>query len=223
MSGLIKTQDGSYTLEHSELDATYHSTHGALTESKVVFIQYGFDHLKDIGLNDIRILEIGFGSGLNALLTLQSSIESNIHIDYTGIELYPVDLPTIHKLDYPGLLNVSSLIENTYIALHRDREVELNSSNSKFKGRILIEDFHEMTLPDEHYDLIYFDAFGPGVQPDLWNHAMAQKMYSTLRDGGVLTTYCVQGAWRRCLKAEGFDVTKLPGPPGKREVMRGVK
>jgi tRNA U34 5-methylaminomethyl-2-thiouridine-forming methyltransferase MnmC len=223
LSGLIKTQDGSYTLEHSDLDATYHSTHGALTESQVVFIKYGFEHLFNIGLKDIKVLEIGFGSGLNALLTLLSSIEANINVDYTGIEYYPVDMDTVELLGYPDLLGTSSEVKEAFFTMHRDREVLFVTKSSKFIGRILIEDFSSMVLPSDHYDLIYFDAFGPGVQPELWNEQMSQNMYATLRSGGVLTTYCVQGAWRRHLKAQGFDVTKLPGPPGKREVMRAVK
>jgi tRNA U34 5-methylaminomethyl-2-thiouridine-forming methyltransferase MnmC len=223
LSGLIKTQDGSYTLEHSDLDATYHSTHGALTESQVVFIKYGFEHLCNIGLKDIKILEIGFGSGLNALLTLLSSIEANINVDYTGIEYYPVGMDTVELLGYPDLLGTSSDVKEAFLAMHRDREVLIVTKSSKFNGRILVEDFFSMVLPSDHYDLIYFDAFGPGVQPELWNEQMSQNMYATLRSGGVLTTYCVQGAWRRHLKTQGFDVIKLPGPPGKREVMRAVK
>ena len=215
---LEKTADGSYTLYVPELDEHYHSVKGALTESQHIFIDMGLKHST---VPSPRILEIGLGTGLNCFLTLLTAEETERHIHYTGIERYPLDMETISKLDYPNLIHKGH--ETDYFAIHQtpwEKDVELSPWFTLHK---LEGDFTCYTF-DKGYDIIYFDAFAPEKQPEMWEQSLFDKLYHVLNEGGILTTYCAKGVVRRMLQTAGFKVERLPGPPGgKREILRATK
>ena len=215
---LEKTADGSYTLYVPELDEHYHSVKGALTESQHIFIDMGLKHST---VPSPRILEIGLGTGLNCFLTLLTAEETERHIHYTGIERYPLDMETISKLDYPSLIHKGH--ETDYFAIHQtpwEKDVELSPWFTLHK---LEGDFTCYTF-DNGYDIIYFDAFAPEKQPEMWEQSLFDKLYHVLNEGGILTTYCAKGVVRRMLQTAGFKVERLPGPPGgKREMLRATK
>lgn len=215
---LEKTADGSYTLYVPELDEHYHSVKGALTESQHIFIDMGLKHST---VPSPRILEIGLGTGLNCFLTLLTAEETERHIHYTGIERYPLDMETISKLDYPSLIHKGH--ETDYFAIHQtpwEKDVELSPWFTLHK---LEGDFTCYTF-DKGYDIIYFDAFAPEKQPEMWEQSLFDKLYHVLNESGILTTYCAKGVVRRMLQTAGFKVERLPGPPGgKREILRATK
>ena len=215
---LEQTADGSYTLYVPELDEHYHSVKGVLTESQHIFIDMGLKHST---VPSPRILEIGLGTGLNCFLTLLTAEETERHIHYTGIERYPLDMETISKLDYPSLIHKGH--ETDYFAIHQtpwEKDVELSPWFTLHK---LEGDFTCYTF-DKGYDIIYFDAFAPEKQPEMWEQSLFDKLYHVLNEGGILTTYCAKGVVRRMLQTAGFKVERLPGPPGgKREILRATK
>ena len=212
----IKTsKDGSHTLYVPELDEHYHSVNGAVNESMHVFIDAG---LNQIQKSEVRILEFGFGTGLNALLTAINSKGRAIH--YHTLEKYPVENSIIEKLNYSGLFDEE--YAQVYNKLHQvgwERE-ELVKENFFITKRKC--DFKDIELENE-YDLIYFDAFAPDVQPNLWTKEIFAKAYNALVSGGIITTYCAKGVVRRTMQDLGFVMERLPGPIGKREMLRGIK
>lgn len=215
---LRKTADGSNTLYVPELDEHYHSFHGALQEAQHVFIKNG---LLNQEKKSIRILEVGFGTGLNALLTACEAVRSTYTIDYIGVEAYPVKTELMRKMDY------GSLITDDNIALFLEQIIfaewgQCNKIHSKFKLTKL-EQRIEDTECDKKFDLIYFDAFGPCAQAEMWDISILKKMHSFLNLNGELVTYCAKGQFKRDLKSAGFEVFNLPGPPGKREMVRAQK
>ena len=209
---LITTDDGSSSLYIPELDETYHSTHGALNEALHVFIENG---LKRCEHASVKIFEVGFGTGLNALVSGVYKSE-NQNIEYNSIEAYPVELGVVRKLNYCDVLDgdydafFTELHELTWETKH-----EMNDHFTFEKIHKLIENY---TPKKMYHDLIFFDAFGPKVQSEMWNLSVLEKMYNTLKVGGELITYCAQGQFKRNLKQLGFEVIALPGPPGKREM-----
>jgi len=216
----LTTGDGSITIHLPEWDEQYHSKHGAITEAKHVFIAMGMQHiLSSKRLQTLNILEVGFGTGLNAFLSLLKSRSLQQPICYTGVESFPVLSSEIEKLNYPKLLNTSG---NDFNKLHEvDWEKNVNIT-SFFQLHKQKKDFREIEAKNQ-YDLIYFDAFGPRVQPELWTETIFQKMFNALKFPGVLVTYSAKGDVRRIMQAVGFKVERLPGPPGKREMLRGTK
>ena len=219
---VIETGDGSHTLYNEDLDETYHSTHGALTESKHVFIKEGLDYyrVKNPKQTSIAILEIGFGTGLNAILTLQAAIENKIKIDYYTLEPFPLNTEIIKKLDYKSLFD--GPYQSYYDQLHQLPWVAENTIASYFKiikSTTSLQDFSS----DKEFDLVYFDAFAPRKQPELWELNSIQNSVKFLKEKGVLVTYCAMGAFKRNLKALNMLVESIPGPPGKREMTRGIK
>lgn len=216
---IIQTSDGSKSLYLPEYDETYHSRHGALQEAYHVFIRSGLD-LFENG-TEVRILEMGFGTGLNCLITWLEAKRRKLKIRYCGLEAYPVSIGVARELDYPVALGHKES-GPIFESLHRSSwdtttVIDENFELKKVKG--LLSDFNEMAC----YDLIYFDAFGPRVQPDLWTESVFEKMYRSLGQKGVLVTYSAKGSVRRALQAVGFEVERLPGPPGKREMLRATK
>lgn len=230
---LERTADGSYTLYVPELDEHYHSVKGALTESQHIFIEMGLKHSP---VSHPRILEIGFGTGLNAFLTLLAAEEMRRKVHYTGIERYPLTEDTLHQLDYPRLIGKQH--EEDYYALHRaawGKEAEISPwfTLHKVEGDFTrlfspANDLHPACQQSEEseptYDIIYFDAFAPEKQPEMWEQTLFDTLYKALNQGGILTTYCAKGVVRRMLQTAGFTVERLPGPPGgKREILRASK
>ena len=215
---LEQTEDGSYTLYVPELDEHYHSVKGALTESQHIFIDMG---LKHSSVPSPHILEIGLGTGLNCFLTFLASEETGREIHYTGIERYPLQEEVIRTLDYPSLIGKGH--DNDYFAIHQAPWGEDVSLSSSFTLHKIEGDFTQYTFEGK-YDIIYFDAFAPEKQPEMWNQSLFDSLYHTLNKGGILTTYCAKGVVRRMLQASGFMVERLPGPPGgKREILRATK
>jgi tRNA U34 5-methylaminomethyl-2-thiouridine-forming methyltransferase MnmC len=209
------TQDGSSTLFVPELGEHYHSHFGAIQESKHIFIDSA---LSQIDKENINVLEFGFGTGLNALLSCNYAIEKDVSIRYLGIEKYPLS-----KSEY-SYLNYGNKSNDKYIQLilqaEWEREEVINKSFSLTK---IESDFRTICLKQNDYDVVFFDAFAPDVQPHLWSKEIFKKIYLSMRKGGVLTTYTVKGVVRRILKEVGFRVEKIPGPPGKREITRAWK
>lgn len=215
---LEKTADGSYTLFVPELDEHYHSVKGALTESEHIFINMG---LKHSSAKEPNILEIGFGTGLNAFLTSLEAKKENRNIRYTTIEKYPLEMDIIKHLDYPELIAPTE--KEMFYSIHTaewntPQKISENFIIEKIKG-----DFTNFKFR-KGYDIIYFDAFAPEKQPEMWSQEFFNNLYDVLNNNGILTTYCAKGSVRRMLKEAGFSVERLAGPPGgKREILRGTK
>lgn len=218
MMELERTADGSYTLYVPELDEHYHSVKGALTESQHIFIEMG---LKHSSAPEPRILEIGLGTGLNAFLTLIAAEEMQRKVHYTGIERYPLAEETLRQLDYPGIIGKKH--EEDYYAIHQAPWEKETNLSPWFTLHKIEGDFTRHTF-QKGYDIIYFDAFAPEKQPEMWEQALFNTLYNVLNEGGILTTYCAKGIVRRMLQTAGFTVERLPGPPGgKREILRATK
>lgn len=206
---LVKTADGSFTLFIPEVEETYHSTHGAVQESMHVFIENG---LKACDKESIRVLEVGLGTGLNAVLTLQHATKK---INYCALEPYPLSKEILNELAASGL----DQFEMNFHVSNAGEWISIQENFSFVRMEVGLEEFQA----EEKFDVIYYDAFGPRVEPGLWTLERMQQCFDLLNDGGVLVTYCAKGEVRRNLQAAGFVVERLAGPPGKREMLRGVK
>jgi tRNA U34 5-methylaminomethyl-2-thiouridine-forming methyltransferase MnmC len=213
------TDDGSHTLLSSEHGVSYHSKHGAITETYHVFIDAAL-RFKAAVQKDIRILEIGFGTGLNAYITLLEAIKRNLNIDYTAVEAYPITLEDAVQLNYKD--QIDSEYSALFIELHKASWDKESAIHDQFYLRKALKKIETITA-ENTYDIIYFDAFAPNAQPELWNKDIMQRMYNALKPTGLLTTYCAKGVVKRTMKAVGFTVERLPGPPGKREMTRALK
>lgn len=217
---LIVTQDGSHTIYSEQYGVTYHSRYGAVTESAHVFIDAGLRY-KAVVQQEIEILEVGFGTGLNAFMTWIEAERRNLEIGYTGIEAFPVSGKEVAGFNFPAQLNMPDR-KSDFLRLHRsawEYPVVLSEHFTLTKHRTRLEAY----TPDQTFDLIYFDAFAPQAQPELWAEAILARMYEALNPDGVLVTYCAKGDFKRTLKKVGFEVECLQGPPGKREMTRGGK
>lgn len=216
---IIKTSDGSSSVYLPEWDENYHSKHGAIQEAYHVFIKNGLELFKNS--SKVHILEMGFGTGLNCMITYLEGKKRDLKIDYTGIEAYPLEASFISKLNHLEQLKA----ENETLAYSRIQSsawglyTEITSGFRLQKKELLFEDFSEKAMAD----LIYFDAFGARVQPELWTEAIFEKMYKALNVNGMIVTYSAKGSVRRAMQAVGLEVERLPGPPGKREMLRGTK
>ena len=213
------TADGSYTLYVPEMDEHYHSVKGALTESEHIFIRMGLKHSQ---VASPRVLEIGFGTGLNAFLTLLEADEACREVHYTTIERYPVDAETIHKLRYPE--TICPQCADDFYALHTAPWNVDYRLSAHFVLHKREADFTTLSWAAGSFDVIYFDAFAPEKQPEMWGQELFNRLFHSLSSGGVFVTYCAKGVVRRMLQSAGFVVERLPGPPGgKREILRGTK
>ena len=271
------TEDGSHTLFVPELNEHYHSTHGALQESMHIFIKDGLlyklqsQHTNQLEQESLQIneeknhqtasehekqpstlftlLEIGFGTGLNALLTLLEAEKREINLFYHTLERYPISLEAAQQLNYPVMLKnrnfniaVGNLqqnnqynltagnidyktIEQLFLQLHTAQWEQATTITPHFTMLKQEIDFSNPTtfLPEKSFDLIYFDAFAPEKQPEMWTQEIFDYLYSISNQGAILTTYCAKGVVRRMLQTAGFQVARLPGPPGKREILRATK
>ncbi len=216
---IIQTSDGSKSIYLPQLDETYHSRHGAIQEAYHVFIRSGLDLFEEGSL--VRILEMGFGTGLNCFITWLEARRRKLNVQYCGLEAYPVSIEVAKELEYPSALGHAEF-KTLFESLHRapwNEEVHIDEGFILKKQEIRVSDFQESGA----FDLIYFDAFGPRVQPELWTETIFEKMYGALGSKGVLVTYSAKGSVRRALQAVGFMVERLPGPPGKREMLRAIK
>jgi tRNA U34 5-methylaminomethyl-2-thiouridine-forming methyltransferase MnmC len=216
----LKTGDGSITIHLPDWDEQYHSKHGAIAEANHVFIKTGLHHfIEKAKPRELAILEIGFGTGLNALLTnLQAEI-LKVNIQYTGVEAYPISSDEVSGLNYAEQLSISESIFQSLHDLKWEKFVEINAWFSLKKKQL----FFDKISDKEKYNLIYFDAFGARVQPELWTEEIFEIMFAALKPAGVIVTYAAKGSVRRAMQAVGFIVERLPGPPGKREMLRATK
>ncbi|MBN1119176.1 MAG: tRNA (5-methylaminomethyl-2-thiouridine)(34)-methyltransferase MnmD [Bacteroidales bacterium] len=215
---LIKTEDGSSSLAIPEWNEQYHSTHGAVQESMHVFIEAGLKQMKP--KTEIKIFEMGLGTGLNCILTYLQT--KKLKIFYNSIERYPLSEELFSKLNYAEHLKLSAKDSGIFSEIHSCKwniNAELTPDFILKKEKTDLNSF----TTDALFDLVYFDAFSPNVQPELWTERIFKKMYSIMEDEGILTTYCAKGAVRRAILSAGFKVERLPGPPGKREILRAIK
>ncbi|GAA4271006.1 tRNA (5-methylaminomethyl-2-thiouridine)(34)-methyltransferase MnmD [Aquimarina gracilis] len=219
---IITTADGSTTIHLPELNEHYHSKHGAINEALHVFIESGFRHvLNKRKFNPLCILEIGFGTGLNAFITFLEAKKRVQNIEYIGVEAYPVAFEEAILMNYPEKLGISGnkpVFERMHQTLWENPEA-ISQDFLLTKRKQFFSDIND----ENCFDLIYFDAFGARVQPDLWTAEIFLKMHSALKLKGVLVTYSAKGSVRRAMQEVGFEVERLPGPPGKREMLRATK
>jgi tRNA U34 5-methylaminomethyl-2-thiouridine-forming methyltransferase MnmC len=215
----IITEDGSHTIYLPEMDEHYHSVHGAIQESVHIYIGQG---LMQIEKKEISVLEIGFGTGLNAYLTYCFAKERNISVNYLSLEKYPLTETEYLQLNYPeSIFPKNSLI---FEQMHR-ADWDLNQEISsifwlkKVKADLLTYQFNS----EPQFDLVYYDAFAPGKQPEMWTDEVLHKVAESVKDGGILVTYCAKGTVRRAFSAAGFFMERMPGPTGKKEILRGRK
>lgn len=219
MHKIITTEDGSHTLVSSLINDTYHSVHGAIDEAELVYIKNGFQYVIEKGVKEIFILEIGLGTGLNCFLTLKKSIEDNLSVKYYAIEAYPIEIDCIEQLNYSNLKGNFDF----FLQIHNSKPEEWSSITEKFSLFKQFAKVQEVKLVDNTYDVVYYDAFGPDKQAEMWTSTIFAKIYNSMKSGGVLVTYSTKGDVKRALKSVGFTIEKIPGPKGKREVLRAFK
>ncbi|MFL0354645.1 tRNA (5-methylaminomethyl-2-thiouridine)(34)-methyltransferase MnmD [Xanthomarina sp. GH4-25] len=220
---IITTADGSKTIQLLDLNEQYHSIHGALQESKHVYIEQGLKHFYTLckSIKPISVLEIGFGTGLNAMATLDELKKSALQINYVGVEAYPVSVEEVNELNYGSQFtfeNSGQLFQD----LHQVSWEELHEISPGFT-LVKQQKFFSKITDINTFHVIYFDAFGPRIQPELWTEDIFIIMYDALAENGILVTYSAKGSVRRAMQAVGFVVERIPGPPGKREMLRAWK
>lgn len=221
---IIKTADGSHSIYVQGLDEHYHSIHGAIQEAQHVFIKMGLMHIASTlphPNTPINILEIGLGTGLNAFITFMEARKAGLTIHYTALEAYPISAELAGKLNYVELLNAQQ-DQPIYDKIHSSEWDKKNAFSDQFTLHKIKNTIQECVF-EEYYDLIYFDAFGPRVQPEMWTEDIFNKLYAVTKPQGCLVTYCAKGEVKRTLKKVGFSLETLQGPPGKREMVRAVR
>jgi tRNA U34 5-methylaminomethyl-2-thiouridine-forming methyltransferase MnmC len=217
---VITTHDGSHSLFNEELNETYHSVHGAVQESKHVFIKSGLEFfIQQSNATTAHVLEIGFGTGLNTWLTLQKSLEDQCVIHYTSLEAFPVEETIWKELNYAQSDIGKHWFEKIHYAVwNENEELDVHFHLHKIQDTL-----QHITLEKNKYDVIYFDAFAPNKQPEMWERSILQKIYDAMSAQSVFVTYCAKGQLKRDLKALGLKVEAIQGPPGKREMIRALK
>jgi len=211
------TEDGSHTIFIPELNEHYHSTHGAIQEALHVYINAG---LRSSDKNPIHILEIGFGTGLNTYLSLVEAETSKRSIVYHSLERYPIETEQLEILNYPELIDFEK--RDLFKKLHEAEWNQLCEISDNFSLKKINGDLKKIDFEDQ-YDLIYFDAFAPDIQPELWTKAIFKQLYHCTNPNAILVTYCSKGIVKRALRASGFEVKRLAGPPGKHHILRATK
>lgn len=213
----IQTEDGSTTLYVPELNEHYHSVHGALQESQYIFIQTGIEYYNRPA---VCILEAGFGTGLNAFLTLVYARQHNMQVVYHSFEKYPLTASEAGQLNYTNIIDCEE--KSLFMELHGcewEKDTVLTPHFTLHKHQA---DFREVNFPPQ-FDMVFFDAFNPDVQPHLWTEDVLSRFCNALKPDGIFVTYCVKGIVKQALRSQGMTVKRLPGPPGKREILRATK
>lgn len=218
---LKTTGDGSHTLFVPELNENYHSYHGAYAEAVHVFIETGLRSAFE-QFEKVNVFEVGFGTGLNATLAYQFASKNSKSVSYTGIEKFPLDLELVQQLNYKDFWKDADL-DQAFDKMHTIPWNETTPLHDNFTFKKLDGAVQDYIFEPNHYHLIFFDAFAPEKQPDMWTVELFKKLFDCLQPQGSLVTYCAKGQFKRDLKAAGFEVETLPGPPGKREMVRGIK
>jgi tRNA U34 5-methylaminomethyl-2-thiouridine-forming methyltransferase MnmC len=219
---LFLTEDGSHSIFSDQFQVPYHSKHGAIQETQHVFINAGLKHIAERPQTHVAILEVGFGTGLNAFMTYLEAERTGLTIDFTTLEAYPLSIQTVSELNYIAQLQAESS-QDVFNLMHQADWDSVHPLSIFFNFTKKLGIFEEAVLPVNTYDLIYFDAFAPESQPHLWEENFLELMYNCLKHNGIMTTYCAKGVVKRRLKGLGFTVETLPGPPGKREMIKSVK
>jgi tRNA U34 5-methylaminomethyl-2-thiouridine-forming methyltransferase MnmC len=216
---IITTGDGSHSIFIPDLNVTYHSINGAIQESKHVFIEAGLNFiLSNSKSQTLNIFEMGFGTGLNAFLTAIEADKRKLKIHFTALEKFPVSVEEVKALNYTEHLQQPELFQKIHTC-EWNEEVTISECFSLRKEKASLLNY----LTSQLFNLIYYDAFAPAAQPELWTNEIFQKLFGLLQPNGVLVTYCSKGNVRRAMIAVGFKVEKLKGPPGKREMVRAIK
>ena len=216
---IIITEDGSSSIYVETLDQSYHSIHGALAESQHIFIKDCLEYFNPD--REVNILEIGFGTGLNALLSLAYARKNNIRVNYFTVEKYPLTGEEYLMLNYASF--TENISQSDFEKLHL---AQWGQKIPVFENFVLTKalcDIRKMELEEDHFEVVYFDAFSPDKQPELWTEEVFRGINKSMKKGGILTSYSVKGNIKRALKASGFSIEKIPGPKGKREILRAQK
>jgi tRNA U34 5-methylaminomethyl-2-thiouridine-forming methyltransferase MnmC len=219
---LLVTEDGSHTLIVPELKETYHSTHGAIRESDHIFIREGLQYYSiEKQITGIKIFEVGFGTGLNTLLTALFAEKQNLIVTYETIEAFPLEEGILMELNYLSQLD-NGAANDIFTKMHASKWNELVQVSKYLKLRKIHTEIqvHQLSAA---YDICYFDAFAPSKQPEMWELNVLEKIHDAMKSGGVFVTYCAQGQLKRNLRNIGFEVFTLEGPPGKKEMIRAIK
>ncbi len=215
---LITTEDGSHSLYVPGLDETYHSRHGAMQESMHVFIEMGL-RFKALTQPKPEILEVGFGTGLNAWLTAKEAMDKGYQVHYTTLETFPLDKNLVNQFNY-------ALSEEKLQDLFQSIHASNWNEPAKILENFYLEKVHlslQQFQATDRFDLVYYDAFGPPKQPEMWEQSIFDQLFLMMKSEGVLVTYCAKGQVRRNMLTAGFEVERLQGPPGKREMLRAIK
>lgn len=219
---IIETSDGSHSLFVRSLNETYHSRHGAVQESQWVFIKHGLPSTtlgnRPSAQLGPRIHEVGFGTGLNALLAMRWAEEHRVHVYFTTLETHVLSLELAAQLNYAS----SEQEQSDFLKMHAspwNQDIVITPHFTLHKALREVQS----EVSEAQFDVIFFDAFGPPTQPEMWTPAIFQRMFNALKPGGILVTYCAKGQVRRDMQSVGFTVERLPGPPGKREMLRATK
>jgi tRNA U34 5-methylaminomethyl-2-thiouridine-forming methyltransferase MnmC len=215
---IVITGDGSTTIRIPNWNENYHSSHGAIQEAKHVFVTHGLDVFQN--QDEISILEIGFGTGLNAFITFLETLTKD-KVNYVGVEAYPISAAEVAQMNYVSELKAAPYATN-FEKMHAsdwEHEIAITTQFNLTKRKQFFQDINDKN----QYHLIYFDAFGYPLQPELWSEAIFVKMYEALLPGGVLVTYACRSVIKNAMLAAGFSIEKLPGAPGKREMLRATK
>jgi tRNA U34 5-methylaminomethyl-2-thiouridine-forming methyltransferase MnmC len=219
---LITTLDGSHSVFSEKFNADYHSKHGAIQESQHVFIKSGLQYyLQNNQPSTLKVFEMGFGTGLNAFLTFLEMQNSALNVEYTAVEVFPLIEEVYASLNYPELLNAESN-KADFLKMHQYEWNNFCTISSKFALRKMNAQLQTLNH-DQYYHLVFFDAFAHSAQPELWETEIFAQLFNTMEQGGILVTYSAKGQVRRNLQAAGFEVERIQGPPGKREMLRAIK
>jgi tRNA U34 5-methylaminomethyl-2-thiouridine-forming methyltransferase MnmC len=219
---LFITEDGSHSVYSEQFGVAYHSTHGAIQETRHIFIEAALSHYwQHRNVDKIKILDIGFGTGLNVFMSFIESLNQGYNVELTTVEAYPLSFSIAEQLNYSQQLEVPQL-DSIFKKLHTLSWEEKHLISEIFSFQKHLLDFKNITHVN-FFDIIYYDAFSPESQPELWESEMLQRMFKALKNGGVLTTYCAKGSFKRALKSVGFQIESIPGPHGKREITRATK
>ena len=217
---IITTSDGSHSIYLPKMNEHYHSKHGAIAESQHIFIHHGLLELAK-QVDKVKIFEVGMGTGLNVLTTFQAAMQHDLEVEYDAIEAFPPEWDLISQLNYIEQLKVD---QKLFQLIHQSEPEIKTWLSSKFSLVKFHENLEAFQLKSNYYDLIYFDAFAPEKQNEMWTEAIFEALFNALKEGGALVTYCVKGEIKRRLKGIGFQIEKLPGPKGgKREMLRARK
>lgn len=218
---LLKTADGSYTLLQQDLMQTYHSVNGALQEAKHVFLETGLKHFRmQNQIEEVSILEVGFGTGLNFLVTADYCLKENIKLNYTGVEAFPVAPEVMQKIEFESV--ISPEVWQSFLSNY-NKLIEGESVNISENTQLIMERKPVLSASiDQKVDIIYYDAFAPAIQPEMWSEETIRHVTSFLKPGGIFVTYSITGNLKRILKSLGFTIEKPKGAAGKREMLRAT-